>query len=127
MMPHPTANGLTLCDNVVIERGTDKVAMVGSFVLIGLQEFPGPAPFYAVAVLVGGWGNGRMELALTHLDTDEDLFGESSPIQFTDRLASKTCIFRLEGFDFPTPGTYQVTLSVDGEWVAQKRFRVHQR
>ncbi|MBY0231648.1 MAG: hypothetical protein K2W96_20375 [Gemmataceae bacterium] len=128
MMPHPTANGLTLCDYVIFENRTLKLTTVGAFGGIAQARIPGVAlPFSVVAVLTGGLEEGKVEAVLASLDTVEELMSQSGTIRFNDRLQEVNCHFRFNDCHFPIAGHYQMTLLMDGAWVAQKRFRVYQR
>src|SRR5260370_37773990 len=83
MIVSPTPVGLILCDYVLVEQGTKKVSLIGSFREVGVEQFPAILPpFYAYAALTDGLGSGTLELVLSRLETDEDVFSHRSPVSF---------------------------------------------
>ncbi len=125
MVPTPLSIGLTLCQSIIIEEGTRNLTLVGSFYDFEASEFPfTPAPFRAIASLVGGNGEGELVLTITQLRTDDEVFAIHRRISFVDRFDEVCVMSRLTNCEFPEPGAYMMTLLVDGEWVAQRRFEV---
>jgi hypothetical protein len=59
-----------------------------------------------------------------NLETDQVVYEAKLPIRLTDRLMELRVLFRVTNCVFPSPGAYQVTLLLDGEWLAQRRIRV---
>ena len=87
MVPTPLSIGLTFCHSIIIEEGTRNLTLVGTFFGFRAVEFPfTPAPFQVIASLVGGHGEGELELAVTQLETDEELFAIHRRLSFPDRL-----------------------------------------
>lgn len=127
MVPAPMAVGLTVCHYVAFEEGTRNVTIAGSFLGFRGTNFPfTPSPFCVFAPLIGGQGRGVIELSVTRLQTDTEVFTLQRPIHFPDRFTEVRALFRLANFVFPAPGVYLFTLLVDGEWVAQRRIMVTQ-
>jgi hypothetical protein len=125
MVPLPTAATMALCDVATFEEGTHKLTVVGRFFRLGFTEFPARSdPLFIVAVLVGGSGEGKVELVLTDLETGNDLVSRSTTVRFKDRFDEVAVRFRMRGSSFRKPGAYQFTLFVDGEWVAQQRLAI---
>ena len=128
MVPTPLSIGLTLCHSTIIEEGTKNLTLVGSFLGFRSANFPfTPAPFSVVSLLVGGHGEGEVDLAVTRLETDEEVFALHRRLSFRDRLTEVQVVFRLGNCELPEPGAYLMTLLMDGEWVAQRRFQVSYR
>jgi hypothetical protein len=126
MVPAPLALGLTLCDYVLVEEGTKKVTLVGSFTGIRGASFPHvPLPFCVYAPLTGGLGDGVLELTVTNLDTDEEVYSLVRTVNFPDRFTEVRVLFRLRECEFPVPGSYMFTLLVDKEWITHRRIRVY--
>ena len=99
--------------------------MVGTFLGFRSADFPfNLAPFYVVSSLVGGQGEGELGLSVTQMETDDELFALHRRLSFRDRLTDVQVVFRLGNCEFPEPGAYLMTLLMDGEWVAQRRFQV---
>jgi hypothetical protein len=46
------------------------------------------------------------------------------PVVFQDRLKELRVLFRVTTCVFPEPGSYQVTLFLDGDWIAQRGIRI---
>ena len=128
MVPRPVAVGICLCDHVIVEKGTEKVSLIGLFERFRLVSFPAvAAPFCIVARLTGGEGSGTIQLEMQDLETLALVENWAQVVQFSDRLAHVNVLFRLNHCTFPRPGHYQATLLADGEWIAQQRFEVRLR
>jgi hypothetical protein len=126
MIPTPIAVGLMLCEHVVVEEGTRHISMINTFARWKVGPFPStPRPFYFVATMVDGEGNGTIELAVTQEDDADSVYEARHSVRFPDRLKETRAIFRVNNCSFPAAGLYYATLSVDGEWVAQKRFQIY--
>jgi uncharacterized protein DUF6941 len=126
MIPCPRAQGLTLCDYVMREEGTLKVSLVGTFTGMRTDAFPfSPRPFCVFAALTDGLGQGTLELTITHLASDEEIYTLRRPIDFPNRFMDVQVLIRLSEFSFPEEGLYLFSLAVDDDTVAQRRVRVH--
>ena len=127
MIPPPLTVGLTLCHYVMVEERTKNVSLIGGFSKFRGRAFPfAPAPFCVYTSLIGGHDTGELELTVTSLETDEEVFALRRPLTFLDRLTPVRVLFRLNDCEFPVAGFYLMTLLMDGEWVAQLRFEVSQ-
>jgi len=125
MVPRPVALGLTLCDYLVIEEGTRKVSLVGVLTKLTAEHFPYvPPPFFVHAALTDGLGAATIDLVATRLDTGEEIGLRRRTVRFVNRLGELHVVFRINDWSFPVAGSYQITLLVDREWVAQRRIRI---
>jgi hypothetical protein len=116
---------MTLCDYVLIEAGTNKVSLIGCFSVFRARSFPFvPLPFCVFAPLAGGMGEGRVELTVTEVASDLEVYSVFRTIRFPDRFTELRVLFRLAECQLPAAGSYLFTLLVDGEWVAHRRIRV---
>jgi hypothetical protein len=128
MILTPTPVGLTLCDHVLVEQGTKKVSLIGSFWEVGVERFPAVLPpFFVYAALTDGLGSGTLELVLSRLETDEEVFTYRSAITFLDQLSVLYVRLRVRNCSIPASGANQFMLLVDGALVAQRQLRVHLR
>jgi hypothetical protein len=125
MASAPVPIPLTLCDHVLIEQGTSKISLIGSFTTLKLRPFPAVAPpFFVFALLTDTVGDVTMELKLGRLDTGAEVTIHRSRLTFPDKLVEVLYRPRLAKLVFPVPTTYQFTLLADGQWVAHRRLRI---
>ena len=125
MIPPPIALGLTLCDYILLEAGTGKVSLIGTFSGIRGVRFPLiPAPFCIFASLTGGAGDATVELAAIDLETNEEVLSQQAVLHFPDRFTEVYAVYRQIQCEFPKPSTYLFTMLVDGDWIAHRRLRV---
>jgi hypothetical protein len=125
MFPPPIVLGLTICEKVIVEEGTKNVTLVSTFTKLQVDTFPTVAQRFTVyTVLTGGLGDGTIDLIVRNLETDQVVYEAKLPVRLTDRLMELRVLFRVTNCVFPSPGAYQVTLLLDGEWLAQRRVNV---
>jgi hypothetical protein len=114
-----------LCRDITFVPGTATMSLVGLFNVRASANWPSPAePFYAYTLLVGGEGEGVMELAVLHAVTEQLIYryrrwytvpSPDYPVHFP--LLLRRCIF-------PAPGRYLVHLRFEGEIVTQRHLDV---
>src|SRR5262249_41232986 len=125
MTPLPMVLGLTVCEKVIVEEGTKNVSLVNTFTKLTVEGLPSPTQRFALyAVLTDAEGEATIDLTVTHLDTDEEVYALQRTLHFPDRLAEVRLLYRLREIAFPLPGLYQFTIYLDGEWLTQRRLQV---
>ena len=82
-------------------------------------------PFSVFAALTSGLGSGMIEVTVVSLETDEQIYVRGGRVEFPDRLAVVNIHFRVSEIRFPSPGPYELALSIDGEPIAQRRLEVY--
>jgi len=128
MFPPPVVLGLTVCEKAIIEEGTKNVTLVNAFTRLVVEEFPSlPQRFSVYTVLTEGLGDAIILLTVTNLETDEEVDRIERRFHFPNRLAEVRLLFRIRECSFPVEGTYQITLSIDGEWLSERRLQVRER
>jgi hypothetical protein len=128
MTQTPIPVGLILCDHVLVEQGTKKISIIGSFRRVDVEQFPAKLPpFFLYAELTDGLGSGIMESVLSRLETDEQVFSYRTPIRFSDQLSVLRTRLRISNCTIPSSGAYQFMLLVDGMFVAQRQLQVFLR
>jgi hypothetical protein len=128
MIQPPKAIGLFLCDQVVIDRDTQKPCLIGCFAGKAVEDFPsGPQKFDVFAALTDGLGDVIIDLTVTHLDMDQEIYSRQLPFRFPSPLKVVHLYFRVRTCEFPAPGNYLVTLAVGETEVASCRLRVYQQ
>jgi hypothetical protein len=128
MIPTPTPIGLFLCDYVLVEEGTKKISLIGTFEEAHPASFPAVLPpFFVYAALTDGVGRGTLELVFSRLETDEDVFSYRKQISLRDQLSVLHVKLRVRNCPIPASGVYQFALLVDGMLVAQRQLRVYSK
>ncbi len=120
----PSAIGLVLCEQVVIEERTHNVTPVNCFNFRAMDVFPGQIAFCVLAWLADGRGEMMTELAVERLATQEEVFRENRNLKFAGPLHDSRFLARIRNCEIPTPGYYQVSLVIDHELIAHRKFRV---
>jgi hypothetical protein len=86
MKQRPVAIGLLLCEQVIVDERSHNVTPVNCFNLRELETVPGQATFYAVAWLADGIGAMSLKIAVSRLDTLEEIFRVERTVQLTNPL-----------------------------------------
>ncbi len=126
MIQPPKALGLFLCDQVIIDRDTQKPSLIGCFAGMAVNHFPsGPQHFDVFAALTDGLGAVTIDLTVTNLDTDDEVYVRRLPLRFPDPLQVVHFRYRVLDCEFAVPGVYLVALSVADVEIAACRVRVY--
>jgi hypothetical protein len=123
-MNHPVVIGMVLCDQVIIEERTHNITPVNCFNVRALDAFPGETSFFVLAWLADGEGEMSAEVVVERLDTLERIYQDQKKMVFGNRLHDARFLARIRGRTFPVAGYYEVSLMVDRELVAHRKFRV---
>jgi hypothetical protein len=124
-MARPTALGLFLCDQVIIDRETGKRTLVGLFDVLRCPEIPYTVPPFAVsAALTDGQGQCVLDLVVSDIDTAEQLAVASAQVDFDNPLALFHVRFRFPALSFPVAGQYLFELFADDEPICHRRLHV---
>jgi hypothetical protein len=125
MVPAPTAIGLILCEKIIVEEGTRRLTLVNSFTKRVVPAFPSPPQSFLVfAALIGGIGDATMKVKIERLDSLEEVYSRSRVVHFQGRLTELQTTLQVDNCRFPVFGKYQITLLVDGDWVAHRQLRL---
>lgn len=105
MIPPPLVLGRVVWDYLLIEEGTRKTSLIGSFRELEVVRLPGVAdPFVVCTMLTDGSGDATIEVVIRRLDTDEQVYARSRPVTFDDRLAVVDVVFEVRQCLFPMAG-----------------------
>jgi hypothetical protein len=125
MIPPPTAIGLISCEKVIVEEGSRRLTFVNSFTKLAVPHFPSPPQSCLVfKALTDGLRDATNKVRVERLDTFEEIYSRSRILHFPDRLTEVQTTIQISDCSFPVPGRYQISLLVDGDWVAQRRLRL---
>lgn len=127
MTPAPTAIGLFLCEQVIVDRHTGSPSPINVFTGMAVERFPSePRRLSVFAALTDGLGSGTMAFMGNRLDTGDRFFARQYPIHFPDRGVVVNIHLRIRELLFPVAGWYEFQLLVDGDLVGQRKLKVYQ-
>jgi hypothetical protein len=113
-MKLPRVVGLVLCDHLHVDPAVGELSLIGVFQRLTFSTWPSPAqPFVAYALLYGGQGEGTIELVVTQLETERDIYTYKRWIAFPGQGLSVHLQVSVRQCAFPAPGRYAVTLRFD--------------
>jgi hypothetical protein len=124
-VPRPRAIDYLICEYFILDERSKNVSLIGCFNRLRLPEFPFAASrFFVFALLTDGLGEGSLELTLTHLGSEEEIFRLETTIRLPNRFTELRVPFPIVECYFPEPGAYLFTLLIDNEIIAERRFEV---
>lgn len=122
MSKWPEVVGLTLCERFEINQGM--ASLVGLFQGLHFASFPSPVKDLIVyAGLSGKSVEGTMELAVTRLVGEKDLFSYKRWLTFPDQVITVNLLVPVACV-FPAPGLYSVSLRFDNEVLSQRTLEI---
>ena len=125
MKRRPSAIGLMLCEQVIVEENTKNVTLVNCFSFRAVHQLPSvPVPFVLFSVLTGGAGEIPLEVVIARLDTFDEVYQRSEFFRFADPLREVRLTWRIRHCSFPVAGEYLATLLADGEPIGQRKFKI---
>lgn len=125
MSQRPAAIGILVCEQVIVEENTQNLTPVNSFRRRIVEQFPSePFSFVVLAILNDGVGEIRLDLTISRLDLDEDVYKRSMVVRFGHQLQEGRCLFRIRDCSFPVPGAYEIALFADNELIAQRKIHL---
>ena len=125
----PEVKAMLVCDNVIIEQGTNKYSVIGIFENIIAPNFPYIHGSLSIFInFTSALGKYKFRLELVEVDNNVTVgYSEISETEYyEDKLASKKLVFALSGLKFDRPGKYEFRFLVNGEMCETKTFNVKQ-
>ncbi len=121
----PVVRGLYVCERVDGDPVSKNLTLHNCFRGFRLSALPGtPRPFFVVAYLANGLGPLSIRTTISSPITPTVVFSHLAEITAPDRLTEVR--FVLQVFcRFPTAGSYDISLEVNGELIALSPFRVN--
>jgi hypothetical protein len=123
-VPPPACKALLLCDHTIIEAGSGKVSIIGSFTNFILPSFPGRTlPFTAFVQLADGIG--RYEIQVEIHDLRDDMVLARSPkmmIEFAERLTKINICLPVPPLPLAHAGKYDVVFLAKGQEIDRQQF-----
>ena len=123
MFELPVVRGVFLCENVIVEERSRNVSLINCFTRKLVDQFPTPPQRLVVcAVFANGLGKIPIELEIIDLADEELVYWQLASVTFTDPVQEVRFVYRVHDLTLPQPGSYEVTLSSNGEPLGRTRF-----
>jgi hypothetical protein len=118
--------GLVVCETLAIEPMNGRMSLVGIFHTRHVPRFPTPPRGFTVyAALYGGTGEGTMELVVTRLETEEDIYRYRRWFAFPRGVRLINLEIKTRKCVFPAPGRYALSLRFDGQELTHRYLSVY--
>ncbi len=125
-LPKPDVLALTVCDQIITDRLTGKVSLIGMFSKIHARRFPASHPAMAVFVTMTD-GHGKTELTIRIADGNDarpPLVEGKGMLDFKNPRAIAHLALQFNGLRFPEPGEYRVHLWSGSELLREARLEL---
>jgi hypothetical protein len=125
-LPKPDVLALTVCDQIITDRMTGKVSLIGMFSKIHARRFPAAHPTMSVFVAMTD-GHGKTELTIRIVDGNEArpaLVEGKGLLDFKNPRAIAHLALQFNGLRFPEPGEYRVQLWSGAELLREARLEL---
>src|ERR1019366_2902375 len=99
--PAPIAIGLMLCDQVIIDKDTNKPCLLGIFTGLAVEDFKESQRFSVFLTLTNGRGHVKLELICLRLDNGEPIYDQTYNTVFPDPLTLVNVNIRVRSIRFP--------------------------
>jgi hypothetical protein len=126
-------SAIMLSDLAIVEQGTQKRSLIGTFDQFGFHQFPAQyGRFFITASITNIEGKfSKLELTYRIEKRGHVVFSNSTTVQFDpERQIVRDTVMGLsigvQGVIFPEPGTYTVVVLLDGDEIGKRDFGVIQ-
>jgi hypothetical protein len=130
-LPPPTVPPCVLfCDGVILEQGTGKTTLVGTYSGVTAATFPSPPKDLHIYVQLTSFvGVVDLMLVCTKVDIPEprEVYASKHNVRFRGKLVLEQVHFIWNQFQFPDPGEYAFQLWSQGHCLAEHRLVVRQK
>jgi len=126
--PSPDVLSLLVCDQIITDRITGKVSLIGMFSKVHGRRFPASHPQLCVFVAMTD-GHGKTELVIRVVDANDarpPIVEGKGAVNFKDPRAIANLFLQFHGLTFPVPGEYRVQLLSNGQLLREARLELVQ-
>lgn len=128
--PKPELKAIIVCDNIIVDKRSNKKSLIGLFDRIYIHRFPTTyRPVYVYVAFSDASGDYRFHLEFYSL-TENKLLVKSSPvgpIHYPDRFKLNDIIMELPPLPFPGEGDYEMRVFANDQILGQRTINVVQR
>jgi hypothetical protein len=121
---------MLFCDGVILEQGTGKTTLVGTFSGVAAPTFPSPPKdLHVYMQLTSFQGDVAIRLACVRVDVPEpeEIASTEHIVHFRGKLIVEQLHFVWNQFQFPNPGEYAIQLWCRDQCLAERRLTVRQK
>ena len=123
----PSVLSRVLCNEIRVDPIKGETSLAGLFHARTVPRFPSPPQaFTAYVALKGGKGEGIMQLMVTSLETEKDVYSYEKWFVAPGQDAIVNIEIKIRKCRFPVRGRYGFSLRFDGEEVTHRTLRVSQ-
>jgi hypothetical protein len=123
----PKLVALVLCNELRVDPVKGETSLGGLFHARFVQSFPSPPQVFTVYVaLNGGIGEGIMQLVVTCLETEKDVYSYKKWFIASGPDSVVNVEIKIRKCRFPVPGRYGFSLRFDDEEVTHRTLQVFQ-
>lgn len=124
---HPTCKAILLCDQTILEAGTNKVSLIGIFQNFGLETIPGETKkIEAFCQLTNAEGEYQLRAEIHDLQKDEVLARSEGlpPLTIPNRLLTANIIVPIPPLPIQHEGKFDFVLFANDAEVDRQTFSV---
>jgi hypothetical protein len=125
---NPDVLALIVCDQIITDRVTGKISLIGMFSTIHATRFPATHPQLSVYVALTE-GHSKTPITIRIVDANEarkPLVEGNGMVQFKDPMAIANLTLQFHGLVFPEPGQYRVQIWSHGALLREARLSLAQ-
>jgi|SRR6516165_3963104 hypothetical protein len=125
-LPPPTVPPCMLfCDGVILEQGSGKTTLVGTFNGVAAENYPSPPTDFRIYVQLTSFV-GDIPIRVVCLRADlpdaQEVYSTSHVVHFRGKLIVEQFSVVWNQFQFPAPGEYVFQLWSQGQCIAERRL-----
>jgi hypothetical protein len=126
MIKLPQVIGLYPCERIDLNTQTGQVSLIGVFHSLHFRTLPAARRKFTVyAALYDGMGEGIMDLLITRLETEQDIYYYEKWYAFPGRGVLAHVDMPVTKCGFPAPGRYAFKLRFDQRDVTQRLVDIY--
>ena len=127
-VPPPKCKAMLLCDQAIVEAGTGKVSIIGTFDRCSVVSLPGRTiPFTIYVVLIEGVVGHDYEIAVEFHDLNDNLLVSrtiGSRALWTEKLSRISIVMPVAPILINHPGEYDLVVLADDQEIDRQRLSV---
>jgi hypothetical protein len=124
IFPPPVLLAVIICDQVILDRISQKASIIGAFENISAEKYPARHPRLAFfCQLTNGRGKTKVTITLVDVEKgDEVIFEQMVEPEFKDVRQVVNLTFDISGLVFPRPGEYRFKICTGTEFLGERRI-----